>query len=372
MNTNNAIRSNLKVILPLGILTAGLALLVSHHYFPNEQSQLAPLSEKTESRDQFVEAQAKSTSQLIKEASEKSIASSQKSTIDYPMVTPQALETPFSPTLEGTDIDGQLKVGEDGKLLVNIEVKDFFDYFLSAVGEVSPELALEELLKIARQSLPPENFEEAKQLLDNYLAYKEEAVTLLAQPMLPRDQQTREYQLQMMEDGLRQLREIRRQHMSEEQVQAFFGLEEAYQEYTLATVKIQFDETMSNEEKAAMMQYHRSLLPDIVRHTEVQLVSDGAKNATMHQALSSGDEATLVSELETSNYSESQKQEIIDYQRNQAEFNERYQAYQAKKKELLSEVSNEALHAEIVNNLQAEYFFTEQELTQAKVRDLRS
>ena len=371
MNINDAIRSNLKVIVPIGVLVSGLALLLSHDFFPGAQSQNIPLASAVKEEPKL-EAQPKTTSQLISQASQKSTALEKNNKNDYARVTPQKLEKPFSPTLEGTDIDGQLKVGEDGKLLVNIEVKDFFDYFLSTVGEVSPELALEELLGVARESLPPENFEEAKQLLDNYLAYKEEAVSLLAQPMLPRNQQTREYQLQIMEDGLRQLREIRRQHMSEDQVQAFFGLEEAYQEYTLATVKIQFDENMSNEEKASMMQYHRSLLPETIRRTEVQLASDGEKNATMHQALSSGDEEALVSKLDAGQYTETQKQEIIAYQRSQSDFNQRYQAYLTKKKEMLSGVENETLHADLVSNLQAEYFFTEQELTQARVRDLNS
>lgn len=289
----------------------------------------------------------------------------------FPKVTPTQLENPFSPTLEGTDIDGKIAVGENGKIVMSMEVKDFFDYFLSAVGEVSPELALDEMIKTINESLPPENAEEAKVALANYLSYKEDAFSLMAQPMLPRDQQTNEYQLQVMEDTLRQLRDLRRLHMPEQQVQAFFGLEEEYEDYTLAAVRIQFDETLSSTEKAQLIEYERSQLPEEIRQTEVRVAEDNMKHEAIQNSMQAESDTNLVSMLDENGYSEEQKSQVLEYKQQQAGFDKRYQEYSVEKKSRLVDVSNSEEKQMILETLQSEYFFTEQELTQAKVRDLR-
>jgi lipase chaperone LimK len=355
------------------ICSVGIYLLNFQPTNPSEQTvnsgtvevtQKDPVRDKTNAK--------KTTSELIQASARKAQLAAKNITIDYPNITPKKLETPFSSTLVGTDIDGQLKVDENGQVILDIEVKDFFDYFLTATAEVSADLALDELLRVISESLPPEQFLQAQQLLDNYLAYKEQAVALMAQPMLPQDQQTREYQLLIMEDTLAQLRELRRANMPIEQVEAFFGLEEAYEDFTIASVKVQFDDTMSESQKAEMIQYHRSFLPDPIRSTETRVISDSKKNAEVHKSLMSDDEETLVSKLDSHGYSDTQKTEIVNFKRSQAEFDQLYSKYKQAKIARLRNVTNEIEQQEIVNTLQSEYFTTEQQLTQAKVRDLQS
>ncbi|AMQ89539.1 hypothetical protein [Marinobacter sp. LQ44] len=85
--------------------------------------------------------------------------------------TPESLgPNPFAPSLQGTDIEGVLQADDNGQLVVNLEVRDFFDYFLSTVGEVSPETAIGQIQQMARQHLPESAAQQALALLDQYSA----------------------------------------------------------------------------------------------------------------------------------------------------------------------------------------------------------
>ena len=293
-------------------------------------------------------------------------------TEDYPMETPQRLPNYFSSTLEGTDIDGGVRVGSDGHIELSIEVKDFIDYFLSAVGDVTPEQAIDAMFNVLDQSLPPENVAEVRQLLDDYLAYKEDAANLMAQPMLPREQQTKAYQLQVMERSLEDLRALRRAHMSQEALEAFFGLEEAYENYTIASIRVQFDDNLSEQEKVKLIQYHRSQLPETIRVTEEQMVQDNERNADVHAAIMGDDVEALESELDAYGYTEEQKAEIIAFKLAQQDFDKRYQKYSEERSSMLSGVTDEATQKQITAQLLGKYFDSEEEQTQAKVRDLNS
>src|SRR5690554_7854100 len=92
---------------------------------------------------------------------------------------------PIAPSLAGTDIDGALQADENGQLIVNLEVRDFFDYFLSTVGEVSPETAIGQIQQMARQHLPESAAQQALALLDQYLDYKQASLAVMQTELDP-------------------------------------------------------------------------------------------------------------------------------------------------------------------------------------------
>ena len=112
---------------------------------------------------------------------------------------------PIAPSLAGTDIDGSLKARADGQLMVSLEVRDFFDYFLSTVGEVSPETAIGQIQQMAQQHLPEPAASQAIALLDQYLAYKQASLQVLQTELDPSRQHDEAYRLQALGDALAQL-----------------------------------------------------------------------------------------------------------------------------------------------------------------------
>lgn len=313
-----------------------------------------------------------STSDLISASAQRVQANTEEKSA-YPNVTPKKLDKPFSPTLVGTDIDGQLQVGEDGQLVVNIDVKDFFDYFLSATAEVSPEMALDELLRVASESLPPENFLQVQAMLDNYLAYKESAIQLLSQPMLPHDQQTLEYQLQMMEEGIKELRALRREHMPEDQVEAFFGLEEAYEDFTLASIKIQNNPDLTPKEIQLELQAQREKLPEVIRNTETRIAADMQTSQEINELLlSDKQDSEIESALREKGLDDNAVNDALEYRKQQREFEQQYALYKKERDQLMSaSLGAEDLESQKARLLE-KYFDSEQAITQAKVKDLSS
>ena len=314
-----------------------------------------------------------STSELVAASAQRVQAQIADSQQTYPNVTPKRLEKPFSSILEGTDIDGQLKVGDDGQLIVDLAVKDFFDYFLSTTAEVSPEVALDELLRVASESLPPENFLQVQTMLDNYLAYKESAIKLMSQPMLPHDQQTPEYQLQVMEDSLRELRALRREHMPENQVEAFFGLEEAYEDYTLASIRIQQNPNLSSEQMQAELAAQRELLPEVIRNTETRIAAETQSAQEVNELLLSDiQDSELEIALREKGLSDAAVNDALDYRKQQRDFEQQYALYKKERDQLLSAGLSDKDLASQKEQLLKKYFDSEQSITQARVKDLSS
>ena len=359
------------IVAGIVLCSLGIYLFTTFQSEPSDNDALAhsdktiPLESKSNS--------AMSTSELIAASAMRVQANIENRQVNYPNITPTKLDKPFSPMLEGTDIDGQLKVGEDGQLIVDIAVKDFFDYFLSATAEVSPELALDELLRVASESLPPENFRQVQAMLDNYLAYKESAIQLMAQPMLPHDQQTPEYQLQVLEQSVQELRSLRREHMPEDQIDAFFGLEEAYEDFTLASIRIQNNPNLTPEQMQLELQAQRERLPEVIRNTEARIAEDTQKAQEVNELLLSDiQDSELEMALREKGLSDEAVNDALDYRKQQRDFEHQYAQYKKERDLLLSAGLSEHDFASQNEQLLKKYFDSEQSITQAKVKDLSS
>lgn len=186
--------------------------------------------------------------------------------------TPTTLgATPFAASLQGTDIDGALQADASGHLILGLEVRDFFDYFLNTVGEVSPETAIGQIQQMALQHLPETAAREAMALLDQYLAYKQSSLTVMQTELDPSRQHDPAYQLSTLGNALAHLKGLRQAAFEPEARQAFFGMEEAYSEYTLATLAVQQRPDLTDEGKQALLDWHRNQLPEALRHTEQRM-----------------------------------------------------------------------------------------------------
>ncbi|OZB20690.1 MAG: lipase chaperone [Marinobacter sp. 34-60-7] len=204
--------------------------------------------------------------------------------------TPASLgAVPFAPSLAGTDIDGALKADANGALIVDLETRDFFDYFLSTVGEVSPETAIGQIEQMARNHLPEPAASQALALLDDYLAYKQAALGVMQSELDPARAQDPAYQLTALGNALADLKALRQSTFSSPAHQAFFGLEEAYSEYTLASLGIQQRQDLSDDGKQALIDYHRDQLPEVIRRTEERLHQEVTVQRQRVDAISSAD-----------------------------------------------------------------------------------
>lgn len=286
--------------------------------------------------------------------------------------TPASLgENPFASSLAGTQIDGSLKADSSGNLFVNLETRDFFDYFLNTVGEVPPEQALAEIERMARESLPTPAADQALALLDQYLNYRERALALGSQNLDPSRQHDPQYQLQTLKGALADLKQLRRNAFDAHTHDAFFGLEEAYGEYTLASMEIQQRTDLSAEAKTTLQEWHRQQLPEVIRRTESRMMADGERQRQRQEAIASANSPEEAGEqLQALGVEPEQAAEVVAYLEDREQFDQRFQQYRQELANLDSSgVAREDL-ATMKTHLLERHFEDEQSRTWARLRAL--
>ena len=170
-----------------------------------------------------------------------------------PPASADASEPPPS-SLEGTDVDGWLGVDDDGHLVVTPGARWFFDYFLSATGEESPEQIRARIVAEIDKRLPAPAAREAIDLLDRYLVYRDRVRALQASGV-PEDVPAR----------LAQLHDIRAETFGDANAAVLFGEEEQVQALDIQRRAVLSDAALSAEERERRLGEIEQQFPSAVR-----------------------------------------------------------------------------------------------------------
>lgn len=163
-------------------------------------------------------------------------------------------------SLEGTDVDGGLDVGPDGRLVVGPRVLALFDYFLSAAGEESDAAIRARIEAYAREHLDEPALGEALGLLGKYMAYREAGKTL----RIPEGGGAAE--------RLAAVRELRRAHFGDDAA-ALFGDDERIAEVAIEKSRIAKDEALSPEDREDLLADAEKRLPEAARAARAKATS---------------------------------------------------------------------------------------------------
>ena len=88
-------------------------------------------------------------------------------------VTVAPMATPFAPSLRGTRPDGAVHVARDDSVVADAGLIELFDYYLSTVGEKSPDAVRAEIERELDRTLRPPAAAAAKRVLARYIAYRQ-------------------------------------------------------------------------------------------------------------------------------------------------------------------------------------------------------
>ncbi|RZI86738.1 MAG: lipase chaperone [Rubrivivax sp.] len=145
------------------------------------------------------------------------------------------------PSLNGTEIDCPLEVDNMGKLVLNMGVRRCFDYFFSALGEKSEGQLIIDLRQYLAAKLPDTAQPYALTLLDKYLGYRHAQV--------PQALQTTSKSVDSLQTSLEALKILRLKYFTPIEAHAFFGSEEAYDQYHIGVMRIANDASLSKVQK---------------------------------------------------------------------------------------------------------------------------
>ncbi|KIF79808.1 lipase secretion chaperone [Noviherbaspirillum autotrophicum] len=168
---------------------------------------------------------------------------------------------PFVKSMEGTRPDGNIAASADDTLEVNAELPRMFDYYLAAVGEKSLDAIRAEIERQLEQRLKPNAAEQAKRLLARYLDYKRDLVTV------EKDVQAKAPSngVDAIRSRLDAIQQSRLKFFSPEEVQAMFGLEDAFDRDNLARYEISEDKTLTDAQKKEKLAALDAAMPPELR-----------------------------------------------------------------------------------------------------------
>ncbi|MER1946243.1 lipase secretion chaperone [Stutzerimonas stutzeri] len=157
-------------------------------------------------------------------------------------------------SFKGTQVDGQFQLDAAGNLIIDRELRQLFDYFLSAIGEEPLKQSIGRLRgQIATQLSEPAKAQ-ALSALNQYLNYKRQLLDFeVAHP--------RAADLAAMRERLSAVRALRARVLDPTVHQAFFGLEEAYDRFSLERLAIRFDPALDSDAKGRAIDQLRAGLP---------------------------------------------------------------------------------------------------------------
>jgi lipase chaperone LimK len=156
-------------------------------------------------------------------------------------------------SLRGTEVPGKLAVDAAGHLKVDRGVRDMFDYFLTTTGEEGDEVIRARVQAYAKDHLPSAATAELMALYDQYLSYKQRCAGL-AQNMAGNG-------LEQIRSRVAAVRLAQAEMFNPDVVQAFFGDDNAYDDYEIGKAAILQDRSLSATDKARQLAALRANLP---------------------------------------------------------------------------------------------------------------
>ncbi|NRA23083.1 MAG: hypothetical protein HRU08_01115 [Oleispira sp.] len=163
-------------------------------------------------------------------------------------------------SLEGIDLSIALPLDEKGNLIVGMVLKDFFEIYLSAMGEEGLRDILLRIQNALALQLSSPALEQGYAALKRFIDYKVELENLA--------QQQPDANLSEL-DNIRQQKEIliaiQQEYFSPQEIESLFAVEAEYDAFMLEHLTIQQNENLTPAEKQRQIEALAVSLPEDVR-----------------------------------------------------------------------------------------------------------
>ena len=248
-------------------------------------------------------------------------------------------------SLQDTDVDGEIIIDENKQLVATEGLRHLFDYFLSAMGEEDEATIIARVEAYIGHRTPEPAASSAIEVFRQYITYLKEIGSLEESygNLQMQATQSGEIDLNLIAQRSQDVNRLRQQLFDKDTIQAFFSGEDAYEDYSVAMVRIEQDNSLNTAQKKASREDYISRLPegDIKQNFQKQANFSELtqRNAEMKAKGASKEELFvmrrgLVGEAAASRLGE------VDIK--EANFDNRFNQYQAKRQALINSAGSEA------------------------------
>lgn len=262
----------------------------------------------------------------------------------------------FVKSMEGTRPDGNITISPDDQLVVDAELPRMFDYYLAALGEKSLDEIRTEIERQLDQRLKPNAASQAKRLLARYLDYKHDLVTV-----------EKDLQAGVAGNGidaikvrLEAIRQSRLRFFSPEEVQAMFGLEDAYDRYNVERYEIAQDEALTDEQKKEKLVALDAAMPPELRNEQEAPLAVVKLEETVQQMRANGASDDDVYRMRAAALNPEAAARLSEVDREEAAWKSRIADYLAERSKLLNAYLADADRQAAIQQLR-DSRFTQQE-----------
>lgn len=249
-------------------------------------------------------------------------------------------------TFKGAVVDGALRTDHRGNLVIDMQLRHWIDFHLTAMGEISlAEIKL--VMQQQMRELPQPGQQQALDLLDAYMGYlaalddyEFEEVRRLVEP-----------QASDVEARFRWQQRLRREWLEPLVVEAFFAGEESIDEYTLAAQRLRKDGA-SAEELAAL----ETTLPEPIREMRAQsrqVISMGENESSMKEQGASTEE---IQQWRIQEYGVEAAERLAKMDKRQSQWQQRLRGYQRYQQELTEKNLPTSEQDKLLKNYQSRHF----------------
>ena len=262
-------------------------------------------------------------------------------------------------SLKGTQVDGEIIIDENKQLVVTEGLRRLFDYFLSAIGEEDEAVIFARVERYIRHHTPEPAASQAVAIFGNYVAY------LKALPDI--EKRYGNLQLQASKSGELDLSAIaqqkqdvarlRQQYFDKTTIEAFFGAEDNYDDYSIEMVRINQNEQMSEAQKQAARQDYVSRLPDGAIKTNIlQQANLNELMIRTERMKAAGASPEVLYNMRRELVGVPAAERLAQVDQEDADFDQRFQQLQSQKQQILAQTTDKAKAQTQITQLEKQLF----------------
>lgn len=270
-------------------------------------------------------APLETTAPVTKAHSRTDITPTATTTATHSTPTASALSS-LPPSFRGTEVDGVFQVDAAGNLLITTDIRNIFDYFLSAMGEEPFKKTITRVQRYIQEQLAEPARSQALALFEQYLTYKRELIQL--EKDLPQLSD-----LSTLTQRELAVQALRARIFSPEAHQAFFADEETLASFTLQRLQIAHNPNLDDQAKAIAIDQLRKQMPENTEGAIIaQMHTDLSRTTRELQAQGAGPDAIRAARLQIVGQEATQRLEALDAQR--ANWQKRLDNYQSARQKI--------------------------------------
>ena len=262
-------------------------------------------------------------------------------------------------SLQDTDVDGEIIIDENKQLVVTEGLRRLFDHFLSALGEEDEATIYARVEAYIRSHTPEPAASQAVTIFDQYIAYLK-AMTEIEKKfgnLQLQATQAGELDLNVVAQQKQDIAKLRQQHFDKATIVAFFGAADEYDNYSMEMVRINQKQQLSDSQKEAAKQDYISRMPD--NSTKAKLTQQANINELMartEQMKSQGATAEELYSMRRELVGAPAAARLAQVDQEDANFDQRFNQYQAQKKQLLSQATDKGQVQAQIHQIEQQLF----------------